>query len=111
MNNIDTYIVNPRSQFCDFISYDIAPEEFHVSVLETETAGNTTYTVIDGEEKRIYVCAVSSSRKAVESYIDWIYGRVQAKGNDENPCNETRWASDCVNIIHAKDEWEIVEEN
>lgn len=106
MNNIDTYIVNPRSQFSDFISYDIAPEEFRVSVLGTETAGNTTYTVIDREEKRIYVCAVDSSRKAVESYVDWIYGKVDVDGEIQ-----PRWASDCIVLVGVRDEWEIVEEN
>lgn len=106
MNNIHTFLVNPRSDFSDFISYDIDPDNFTVSVLETETHGVSTFTVMDSESKRIYVCAAKNARKAVESYIDWIYGKVDVDGGVQ-----PRWASDCVAIVGIRDEWEIVEEN
>lgn len=105
MNNIHTFLVNPRSIFSDFISYDIAPEEFTVSVLETEMGGISTFTVLDSENQRIYVCAVENARKAVESYVNWMYGKVDVDGEIQ-----LHWASDCIVITSIHDEWEIVKE-
>lgn len=106
MNTIDAYLVRTRSISTVLHSDDIDPDSFNVSVLNN---GNKSFIVIDRENDRIFACSAQNSCEAVKSYIDWIYGVVDAE--DENGRITRAWARECVHVAPCyKDEWELVEE-
>lgn len=111
MNNIDTYILNPRSIFTDYHCYSIAPDCVIVSVLETSVPyqiDTFTYTVIDSNNKTIFPSSASNPIDAIKDYIDAVNGKVIATDKDDN--EKETWASNTIHISQIKDEWEIMDE-
>lgn len=75
-----------------------------------------SYTVLDGQEHRLYSVKAASCIEAVKKYIDWVYGEMHIYqwdsvegGYEMTP--EKDWASTDYNFEIDRLDWELVEEH